>query len=404
MVGRAALVSLLVLAAPPAWAEDPCRPQQLLGEAWQTVTGCLVVPWDRQDKSAGEFPLYFEISEPTQPALGNLMVLHGGPAYPRRHLQERGPLWRGLRAHYRVLYFHQRGSGFSARVNSRAELEGREQLFTLTHTVEDARSLQVEVLSGAPISLMGKSAGGFIALLFALRYPADTERLILAATTAQHEYISQRHKVKEDYLLNLEERYPGFLEQHRQAQSVLRPGLLAAVPALQDLLLRFDIFESVTFDLSYTLAGQFETVAITRDIAQHRFELLLDRVATGRKTLRTTGLESLVVLNHITCREFAFARSNPEACQTPAVEPLFDVREDLSGLTVPTLILSGRFDPILPPRFQQEIAIALGNLAVWHTLELSAHMLFQEQPQASSELVLEFLGIERQQAAQTPAL
>ena len=404
MVGRTALLSLFLVVATPAWAANPCRPQNLPGEMWQTVTGCLTVPWDRADASAGEFPLYFEISEPSQPALGNLVVLHGGPAYPRHHLQERGPLWRGLRAHYRVLYFHQRGSGYSARVATRTELEGREHLFTLDHTVEDARSLQLELLGGAPVTLMGKSAGGFIALLFALRYPTATERLILAATTAQHEYISQRQQVKEDYLQSLDIRYPGFLAEYRQALTVLRPGLLSAVPALQDLLLRVDVLEGVTFDLSYTLAGQFETVAITRDVADSRFELLLERMATGRKTLRSTGMESLVILNHITCREFAFARSNPEACQTPEVESLYDVREALSGLAVPTLILSGRFDPILPPRFQQEIAEAIGEKVVCHTLELSAHMLFQEQPEASAQLVLEFLGIERQQAAQTPAL
>ncbi len=404
MVSRTTLLSILLLLSSPARAEDPCRPQQWKGVAWRTLTGCLTVPWDEADKNAGNFPLYFEVSEPQQPALGNLIVLHGGPAYPRRHLQERGPLWRGLRAHYRILYFHQRGSGYSARVASRAELTGREDLFTLAHTVNDARRLQTELLGGEPVSLMGKSAGGFIALLFALRYPDDTDRLLLAATTAQHEYISKRFQVKEDYLLSLDERYPGFLENHERALAILRPGLLDDLPGVRDLLLQVDILENVTFDLSYTLAGQFETVAITRDVADHRFELLLDRVAAGRKTLRTTGMESLTVLNHITCREFAFSRSNPDACKIPELATLYDVREQLSNLPIPTLILSGRFDPILPPRFQQEIAEAIGESAIWHILELSAHMLFQEQPRASSELVLDFLQISRQQSAQTPAL
>lgn len=388
----------------PARAEDPCRPQERPGEAWRTITGCLTVPWDPENETAGSFPLYFELNEPTRPSLGNLVVLHGGPAYPRRHLQERGPLWRGLRAHYRILYFHQRGSGYSARVASVADLTGREDLFTLAHIVEDTRRLQTEILHGEPATLMGKSAGGFIALLFAIRYPAATSRLILAATSAHHEYISQRHLVKEDYLHSLDVRYPGFLDSQDEAMAVLRPGLLADVPAVRDLLLRLDILENVTFDLSYTLAGQFETVAITREVAMQRFDLLLERMATGRKTLRATGMESLAVLNHITCREFAFARSNPEACQIPELAPLYDVRPALRELATPTLVLSGRFDPILPPRFQQEIAEAMGDRAVWHTLELSAHMLFQEQPRASAELVLDFLQIPRQQAAQTPGL
>jgi pimeloyl-ACP methyl ester carboxylesterase len=404
VVARIALISVLLTLPSLAHAEDPCRPHERAGEAWRTSTGCLTVPWDDADESAGDFSLYFELSEPTTAAVGNLIVLHGGPAYPRRHLQERGPLWQGLRAHYRILYFHQRGSGHSARIASRNELSDREDLFTLAHTVTDAHHLQQELLGGEPVTLMGKSAGGFIAILFALRYPTETKRLILAATTAQHEYISRRHVVKENYLLSLEERYPGFLDEHERALAVLRPGFLSDVPAVKDLLLRVDILENVIFDLSYTLAGQFETVAITRDVADHRFDLLLKRVTAGRKTLRSTGMESLAVLNHITCREFAFSRSNPDACQLPELATLYDVREELASLAIPTLVLSGRFDPILPPRFQQEIAEAMGDQAQWHVLELSAHMLFMEQPRASAELVLDFLQINRQQPAQTPAL
>ncbi len=404
MVTRIALISILLVLSSPVRADDVCRPTERAGEAWRTITGCLTVPWDDADQSAGSFPLYFELSEPSRPSIGNLIVLHGGPAYPRRHLHERGPLWRGLRAHYRILYFHQRGSGHSARVASRTDLVDREDLFTLAQTVNDARHLHLELLGGEPVTLMGKSAGGFIALLYALSFPGDTQRLILAATTAQHEYISKRHEVKEDYLLSLEQRYPGFLHEHELAISVLRPGFLSEVPAVQDLLLRVDILENIVFDLSYTLAGQFETIAITRDVADGRFELLLERVATGRKTLRSTGMESLAVLNHITCREFAFSRSNPGACEFPELATLYDVRDELASLPIPTLILSGRFDPILPPRFQQEIAEAMGDFAQWHILELSAHMIFQEQPRASSELVLDFLQINRQQPAQTPAL
>ena len=89
---------------------------------------------------------------------------------------------------------------------------------------------------------------------------------------------------------------------------------------------------------------------------------------------------------------------------SPELATLYDVRDELASLPIPTLILSGRFDPILPPRFQQEIAEAMGDFAQWHILELSAHMIFQEQPRASSELVLDFLQINRQQPAQTPAL
>jgi pimeloyl-ACP methyl ester carboxylesterase len=396
---------VLLLPAAPTRAADPCAERVTEGKAWQTRSGCLRLFWDRQDPEQGTFPLYYELSEPRGASLGNLMVFHGGPAYPRHHLQTRGPLWEGLRAHYRILYFHQRGSGNSARVATREELEGREHLFTLDHIVDDSLELHDRILDGAPVVLMGKSAGGFIALKFALRRPEAVQRLVLAATSAYHGYISQRDRVKEEYLRGLERRYPGYLERRRRALELLQPGFLANLLPVPELLLRVDLLENVTFDLSYTLSGQFESVAITRDIAERRYDLLLERLAAGRKTLRSTGLESVVVLNHITCREFAFARSNPAACVGgEEAEELYDLRRELTRLQVPTLVLSGRFDPILPPEFQASIVDHYGGPVEWHILELAAHMLFLEQPRATATLVLDFLGVERQQPAQLPGL
>jgi pimeloyl-ACP methyl ester carboxylesterase len=403
VVARITLFISLVLTT-PAWAQDPCRPTQRPGLQWHTVSGCLTVPWDDNDAEAGEFPLYIELSQPKEPPLGNLLVFHGGPAYPRASLQEAGPLWEGLRAHFRIAYFHQRGAGYSARVPSRAALAGRERFFTLAHLLADARHVHQELLGGEATVVMGKSAGGFLALLFALEYPEQTQRLILAATTAHHAYISQRNAVKAQYLETLDQRYPGFLALRARAADALNPAILAQVPALRLLLARVDILENVTFDLSYTLAGQLETVAIVRDVAAGRFELLLDRVNSGRKTLRSTGMESLAVLNHITCREFAFSRANADACEVPEAAELYDIRDRLTQVQIPTLILGGRFDPILPPVYQEEIAQALGENATVHILELSAHMIFQEQPQGSAKWVLDFLAIPGQQAAQSPAL
>ena len=71
---------------------------------------------------------------------------------------------------------------------------------------------------------------------------------------------------------------------------------------------------------------------------------------------------------------------------------------------MPALVLSGRYDPILPPRFQEEIAEALGGPVTWQVFDLSAHMVFREQPAATAGAVLDFLGVPRQQVPQLPGL
>jgi len=400
----AALLLITLLALPVSAVADPCEPDSAREGTWTTRTGCVTVPLDYRDPAGGRQAIYYEMSEPDGDPLGNLIVFHGGPAYPRKHLQKRSYMWRTLRSHFRVLYFHQRGSGYSGRVETREQLEGRRHLYTLEAVVGDTDILHRQLLAGKPAVLMGKSAGGFVALKYALKYPARIQALILAATSPHHGYISRRTGVKGEFFRTLDQRYPGFRAAHVRAHEVLAPGILEEIEPLKEFLLKVDLLDSVFFDLSYTLDGQFEIVSIARDVAARRFELLLERISHGRKTLKTTGMESVAVLNNITCREFRYGETNPGACAGVETAPPYDVRGELGRLEMPVLVLSGRYDPILPPRFQKEIVDALNTDVRWHILELSAHMLFQEQPRATAIYVLEFLDIPFQQPSQAPGL
>jgi proline iminopeptidase len=401
------IFAFLLLAMPAtsfAGGKDPCRKSVTKGLAWKTRSGCLAVPLDHSDPAGEQLNVFYEVSEPSAPAVGTIIVFHGGPAYPREHLQEGGYLWRSLRMYFRILYFHQRGSGHSGLVTDPARLAGREHLYTLEAMVEDAGLLHRRILGGGKVIVMGKSAGGFLAMLFALRFPDSVSSMILAATTAHHGYVAERDRVRQAYFRALEERHAGFAEAHQRAQEILSPAILSEMPQLKELFAREGLLDAVFFDLSYTLAGQFETVAMARDLAERRFGLLVKRLSAGRSTLRTTGLESALILNNISCREFLFGRSSPESCPDKEVGDLYDVRDRLPGLTVPVLLLSGRHDSILPPDFQEEIAALLGGEVEWHVLELSSHMLFEEQPRACASYILAFLGIRHQQPAQTPGL
>ena len=383
---------------------DECRRDTEEFPLWTEESGCIDTPWDALDPSAGKFPLYYELSRPTGPSMADLIVFHGGPGYPRRHLQRGGLLWESLRAHCTILYFHQRGSGLSARVADPAELEGKEDRFTLDRIVEDTWFLHQELLDGRPVVLLGKSAGGFLAMKFALAHPEATRALVLAATSPHHGYISARNEVKTGFFLSLEERWPGFLRALGRARVLLARADAKDVGPLAPGISRNDLLESMLFDLAYTLDGQFEMVAMARDLAERRFGLFTARAAAGKETLRPTGLESDAVLNLITCRELRFGLANPLLCRNVMEGELYDLRPRLKELTVPVLVLSGRYDPILPPSFQEEILRNLPTPPEWHVFELSSHMLFEEQPKASAAYILDFLGIPRQQLPQSPGL
>ena len=228
-------VSLLIV---PAVYAKPCADVSWSGPAWTTRSGCLAVPLNPADPDSASLRIYYEVSRPDGKSLGNLIVFHGGPAYPRRHLQSEGPLWSALRSHFRILYFHQRGSGYSGRIAEAAELEGKARFYSLDMIVHDCALLHRELFPEQPVILLGKSAGGFIALKYALRYPERVTRLVLAATSPYHGYLSRRRRVEADFMASLDARYEGFLARNRAATTLLDPGLLKAAPVLHRLLLK----------------------------------------------------------------------------------------------------------------------------------------------------------------------
>ena len=66
-----------------------------------------------------------------------------------------------------------------------------------------------------------------------------------------------------------------------------------------------------------------------------------------------------------------------------------DLREELSLIDVPTLVITGRFDPSTPPELGREIAAKIPGA---RCIELPlAHMPQLEQPDTFSDVVQDFL-------------
>jgi pimeloyl-ACP methyl ester carboxylesterase len=396
-------VLALLLPVAAGKAKDHCKPRSMQEAAWQSRTACLSVPLDHDNGEKGPLDVYYELSIPDAPSMGVIIVFHGGPGFPRARLGKKGPMWRGLRAHFTMLYFHQRGAGYSGRIAKPEQLVGKRHLYSLDAMVKDTRMLHDKVLGSKPAVVMGKSAGGFLAMKYALDYPRLVSSLILACTSPDHRYISQREKVKTEFIYLIQQRHAGFLEAYARASDLTAEGLPAeALPEEEER--STERLDNVLFDLSYVLAGQFEMLAIIRDIAHRRWSLLRKRLARGKQTIKSTGLESIAILNSISCREFDYGKTNRFACIGIKTGPLYDIRGRLSEIKSPALVLSGKYDPILPPRFQKDITDGLGGTAEWYVLDMSAHMIFMEQEDATAQYVLDFLDVPHQQVGQRPAL
>jgi len=400
------LLFFIAVSAAPGWCnDDPCEPSVRETETWTETTGCIRVPLHHGEPDDETIPLYYVRSRPRGAAAGRVIVFHGGPGFPSRRHPESGPLWAALRSAFDIVYFHQRGAGHSGRLESLATLK-RKRLaaFNLAAMAEDARVLHDEIWDGeGEVILIGKSAGGFLALEFTLRWPERVARVVLAATAAWHEYVSARDDVKARFMTELGRRFPGFGEALARAKDRLPDGPLVTIGGHARRVPWIELEEATLFDLTYTLRGQYEAVAIVRQIADGDVSLLQERLDRGASVLRVDELSSEALFLVVACRELGWSWQKPAACLLAGTKRVpFDLRARLGDVDVPTLLLSGAYDPVLPPRYQDEIARGLPSDVIRDHVRMdhSAHMLFWEQPRLSARRILDFLGLTPQQPPQ----
>jgi proline iminopeptidase len=118
---------------------------------------------------AGGVLLYYEALGKGEP----LVVLHGGPGASHEYFL---PYLLPLARHNRVIFFDQRGSGKSTRLDDPAG-------YTVEAMVEDVEAVR-QALHLGKVNLLGHSYGGVLAQAYALKYEKNLEHLVLCSTFA----------------------------------------------------------------------------------------------------------------------------------------------------------------------------------------------------------------------------
>jgi proline iminopeptidase len=102
-----------------------------------------------------------------------LFVLHGGPGMEGNYFR---PYLEPLEAGFRVVYVDQPGQGLSERFGPRRP-------YTMTQAVEAIEALRL-ALGYERVALLGHSYGGFVAQVYAQRFPQHLSALVLVDTAA----------------------------------------------------------------------------------------------------------------------------------------------------------------------------------------------------------------------------
>jgi proline iminopeptidase len=267
-----------------------------------------------------------------------LLLIAGGPGLPHSYFH---PHFSQLANSYRVIYFDAFGTGRSDRAT-----ESRQ--YTFARDVENVEGLR-KALGLGKINLIGHSYGGMVAQAFALRFPDSVEKLILVDTSWGAE---MSHAHRENWFNEMRNQFPDTWEKKMKAHE---KGF-------------------------HTCSKEFLTAA--KLPPDFEASLLFFNPTLMQKLAETAEPGNNEVNCAIQGDDAGFAIGGDMAN--------LDFRTQLKDLRMPMLIVAGRFDRILFPRYQEQFKIYAPQ-AQFVFFEKSGHFPFIEEPEKFIELVRGFL-------------
>lgn len=231
-----------------------------------------------------------------------LILLAGGPAASHRIFK---PYFSALADRYRIIYYDYYGRGQSGRPSSYADV-------TIDTDIEDLEALR-KSLGLDKVNLYGFSYGGMVAQGYALKYGDNVGHLILANTLHSPEMWQRNH---ENINREISNQYPEIWDM---IMDLRKQGVRSNDPAMRQ---QFGLLPAHKLLRFYDPANA-------------------DQLLDGK------WAPNLDLYFQFTGNDIDFFIGNQVAA-------LPDFRPRLQELTMPVLILAGRYDRALYPRYQME--------------------------------------------------
>ncbi len=226
-----------------------------------------------------------------------------------------------------LVYFDHRGQGRSA--------AGDPARYTLDENVADMEALRRHLGLG-PVVSIGTSYGGMVAMAHAARHPGAVAKLVLIVTAAHGGFVPRAEQFIREH---------GTAEQQRVCQRLW----------------------AGTFQDAAQMA---EYYAVMGPRYSRRYDPAAAEAVRGRATYAPEPLN--------------------RAFGPGGVLRRFDLRAEIAGITVPTLILAGQHDWICPPDFSEEIhgLIPGSQLRIFAG---SSHSIRADEPEALNAAIRHFV-------------
>jgi proline iminopeptidase len=264
-----------------------------------------------------------------------LVLVCGGPGDPHSvfHL-----FFSRLADRQQVIYFDEFGVGKSERAKSSRE-------YSFVRDVENLEGLR-KALGLAKMNLLGQSYGGMVAQAYALKYPQSVERLILVDSF----YSGQMWQANDDN--SNREIQAQFPEAWAKLQKLRATGLRSSAPEHQE------VYDSIPLGLFYFYDAS-----------------------------KAALLPSDPSNNDV---YYAIAGDDADFTIGGDIAGL-DFRADLGRLTMPILIVAGRYDRISLPQYAVKYKTYAPH-SRFVMMEKSGHFPYIEEPEKMLSVMRDFLG------------
>jgi proline iminopeptidase len=263
---------------------------------------------------------------------GPMLVCHpGGPGFSSRYLGDLA----GLGEELELVLLDPRGTG-----GSDPALDPRG--YAIEDYVSDLEELRVH-LGLERMRLLGHSHGGVAAIAYAARHPESVERLILASTLPRHGP-----------------------EQEAAMQAAIETK--AGEPWYADAL------EAVEAEL----AGDFADGAELGELARRMMPFYYARYGERERA-------------HVESMAGEELCADATRLWEKEIFEHYDLRPQLAGLTIPTLVIAGEEDFIAGPACAAELTEGIPEPETV-LLPGIGHMIFVEAPEEFRRAILSFLG------------
>ena len=277
----------------------------------------------------GHSTWYTIVGEGEEPGKLPLLLLHGGPGGAHDYMESMGELARGGR---RVIMYDQLGCG-------RSPVPSNPDMWTIELFVEEVDVVR-QALGLERLHILGQSWGGMLGMEYALTQPEGVDSMVICDSPARMDL---------------------WVEEANRLRAELPPDVQATL-------------------LEHEQAG-------TTDDPAYEEACL---VFYNRHVCRVPWSESVTRSFAQMPNEVYMTMNGPSEFHCIGTLRTWDVTPRLGEITIPTLVISGRYDEATP-RISQEVSDGIPG-SEWVLFEESSHMPHEEEPERFRQVVGDFLA------------